>query len=348
MGLFGLLKREPNQPTDTAEIVAAYERLRPLRLRLNNELVRRLSRDVLEEGGKKLGILRRGTFVFDNEDESSVLMDYCIHDVYRSGRNAIDQYLEDNSPDSQSDEMACLQAMRNAKYAMVIVTGIEPGVGCHIRNLFTDETRLLVDMGFSKTARPGVLLATRLLDFGAFVTTTGAALPLGVLDSDESEAWQRKLSTGVYDGREDPGPLIRGCLERGASSHVRYEGSTPSRGCDDAEDYRPARISPRQRRNHRGLAHFAESSEQNLPVPLSADGSRTGSKRGSAKPAENRRCRCGSGKMFKNCCGKRQSPRPRGKIGRRVRPVRGGKRSFGEPYGNRARDLTKMNRVPFG
>lgn len=280
MGLFGLFKRGPNQPTDTAGIVALYQRLRPVRLRLNNELVGRLSRDALDEGGKKLGILRRGMFVFNNEDESSVLMDYCIYDVYRSGRNAIDQYLEDNSPDPESDEMACLQAMRHSKYALAIVTRIEPGVGCHIQNLYTDEARLLVDMGFSETARTGVLLATRLLDFGAFVTSTGAALPLGVLSNDESEAWQRKLSSGVYDGREDPAPLIRGYLERGASSHIRYEGSTPSRRCDDAEDYRPAGISAQQRR--------------------------ATAKRGSSKPAGNGRCRCGSGKMFKNCCGKRE------------------------------------------
>jgi hypothetical protein len=281
MGLFGFLKRAPSQPTDTAEIVAFYKRLRRVRLRLNNELVGRLSRDVLDEGGKKLGILRRGMFVFDTEDESAVLMDYCIYDVYRSSRNAIGQYLQENSPDPESDEMACLQAMREAKYALVLVTGIEPGVGCHIRNLFTDETRLLVDKGFSQTARPGVLLATRLLDFGAFVTTTGAALPLGILTSDESAAWQRKLSTGVDGGREDPAPLIRGCLERGASSHVRYEGSTPSRKSNDREDYRPIGALAQQRR--------------------------TLAKRGPAKPAGNRRCRCGSGKMFKNCCGKRAS-----------------------------------------
>jgi hypothetical protein len=279
MGLFGLLKRSAHQPTDTAEIVAFYERLRPLRLRLNNELVERLSRDVLDEGGKKLGILRRGVFVFDNEDESSVLVDYCIYDVYRCGRNAIGQYLQDNSPDPESDEMACLLAMRDAKYALVIVTGIEPGVGCHIQNLLTDETRLLVDMGFSQTARPGLLLATRLLDFGAFVTTSGAALPVGILTGDELEAWKRKLSTGLHDDHEDPAPWIRGCLEVGASSYVRYEGSTPSRWCDDRDDHRPAGISAQQ--------------------------SRILAKGRSAKPAGNRRCRCGSGKMFKNCCGKR-------------------------------------------
>lgn len=280
MGLFGLLKRAAKQPADTAEMVALYQRLRPVRLRLNNELVERLSRDSLNEGGKKLGILRRGVFVFDNEDESVVLMDYCIYDVYRSGRNAIGQYLEDNPPDPESDEMSCLHAMRSAKYALVVVTGIEPGLGCQIQNLFTDETRLLVDMGFSRTGRPGLLMATRLLDFGAFVTTTGAALPLGILEDDELEAWKQKLSTGIHDDREDPAALIRGCLKRGASSHVRYEGQIDSRRRDDAEDSRPAGISPPQR-----------------PA-------RT--KRRSNKPPENRRCRCGSGKMFKNCCGKRE------------------------------------------
>lgn len=287
MRLFGLLKRPSNPPTDAAEITAFYKRLRPLRLRLNNELVGRLSRDVLEEGGNRLGILRRGMFVFDNEDESAVLMDYCIYNVCRRGRNAIDEYLRDCPPDADSDEMACLQAMRRAKYALIVVTGIEPGVGCHIKNLFTDEARLLVDVGFSRTAQPGVLLATRLLDYGAFVTTTGAALPMGILKDNELDAWQRKLSTGVYDEDEDPAPLIRRCLERGASSHVRYEESIASGSSDNREAFASAGMSAQQRR--------------------------TLAKRSSSKPAGNRRCHCGSGKMFKNCCGKHRRERQEGR-----------------------------------
>ena len=85
MGLFGFSKTSVSQTTVFKDIVAYYQRLRPIRLRLNNELVRRLSRDVLNDGAKKIGILRGGTFVFDNEDETSVLMDYCIYDVYRKG-----------------------------------------------------------------------------------------------------------------------------------------------------------------------------------------------------------------------------------------------------------------------
>jgi hypothetical protein len=279
MGLFGFSKASFPQTTVSKDIVAQYQRLRPIRLRLNNKLVHRLSRDVLNDGAKRIGILRGGMFVFDNEDETSVLMDYCIYDVYRKGRNAVEQYLCDCPPDPDSDEMACLRAMQHAIYALVAVLRVEPSVGCHVRNLFTEETRLLVDIGFSETAQPGAVIATRLLDFGGFVATTGAALPLGILDNDELDEWQRKLRAGVDDERSDPAPLIRTCLQRGASSYIRYEGMNTQRRSDVGGGSPPAGTSAQQ--------------------------SRALAKRHASKAVTNRRCRCGSGKMFKNCCGKR-------------------------------------------
>lgn len=279
MGLFGFGKATFPKATVSKDIVARYQRFRSTLLRLNNELVRRLSRDVLNDGAKRIGILRGGMFVFDNEDESSVLMDYCIYDVYRKGRNAVEQYLCDSPPDPDSDEMACLHAMQHATYTLVAAQRVEPGVGCHVRNLFTEETRLLVDIGFSKTAQPGVVIATRLLDFGGFVVTSGAALPVGILNNDELDAWQQKLRAGVDDDHFDPAPLIRSCLQGGASSNIRYEGVDTQRRSDVGGGFPPTETSARKKRV---LA-----------------------KRHASKPVMNRRCRCGSGKMFKNCCGKR-------------------------------------------
>jgi hypothetical protein len=279
MDLFGFCKASSPQPTVFKDILAHYQHLRPIRLRLNNELVHRLSRDVLNDGAKRIGIFHDGTFVFENEDETSVLMDYCIYNVYRKGRNAVEQYLCDCPPDPNSDEMACLRAMQHGIYALVAVLRVEPGVGCHVRNLFTEETRLLVDIGFSKTAQPGAVIATRLLDFGSFVATGGAALPLGILDNDELDEWQRKLRAGVDDGRSDPARLIRTCLQRGASSNIRYEGMNTQRRSDVGGGSPPIENSAQRR------------------VALA--------KRHASKAVTNRRCRCGSGKMFKNCCGKR-------------------------------------------
>ena len=281
MVLFGFRKPSFAATTDSKDIAARYRRLRPIRLRLNNELVGRLSRDVLNEGARKIGILRGGMFVFDNEDETSVLMDYCIYDVYRQGRNAVEQYLCDSPPDPASDEMACLRAMQRAKYALVVVLRIEPGVGCHVRKLFTEETRLLVDIGFSETAQPGTMMATRILDFGDFVTSSGAALSLGILDNEALDEWQRKISAGVHDDGADPAPLIRGCLQRGASSRVRYETPSSNRRSDVGGGSPPAGTSAQR---SGGLGQ-----------------------RRASKPVANRRCHCGSGKMFKNCCGKRKT-----------------------------------------
>ena len=175
--------------------------------------------------------------------------------------------------------MACLRAMQHATYALVAVLRVEPGVGCQVRNLFTEETRLLADIGFSKTAQPGTLIATRLLDFGGFVATGGAALPVGILANDELDEWQRKIRAGADDDRFDPAPLIRACLQRGASAKVRYETPNTNRRSDVGGD------SP--------------------PAGTSAQRGRALAKRHASKPVTNRRCRCGSGKMYKNCCGKR-------------------------------------------
>ena len=70
------------------------------------------------EGAKKLGFLRGGKFVFENKDESSVLMDYCSYNVFRQGRNAIDEYISECAADHDSDEMACLHAMQHAAYVL--------------------------------------------------------------------------------------------------------------------------------------------------------------------------------------------------------------------------------------
>ncbi|MDC0934806.1 hypothetical protein OAS39_00875 [Pirellulales bacterium] len=284
MGLFGFSKFSSTQAAVSKEaspkdIVARYRNLRSIRLRLNDELVHRLPTEVLKDGAKRIGILRGGKFVFDNEDETSVLMDYCIYDVYRNGRNAVEQYLCDSPPDPDSDEMALLHAMQNATFALVAVLRIQPGVGCRVRNLFTEETRLLVDFGFSRTAQPGAILMTRLLDFGDFVVSGGAALPLGILENSELDEWQRKLRAGVDESRGDPAPLIRAGLQQGASSHIRYEGMKTERRADVAGSVSPAKISAKKRRRLE--------------------------KQVTSKPMANRRCKCGSGKMIKNCCGKR-------------------------------------------
>jgi hypothetical protein len=233
-------------------------------------LVERLSKDVLYEGGKRLGILQRGTLVFNSEDESSVLMDYCIYDVRRKGRNAIEQYLIDSAPAPESDEMACLRAMQQAIYSLFVVESVIRGFGVTVRDLLSNETILVVDMGFGSTAKPGLVFASRLLFYEGFSITGGAALPISVLPEDERDTITKELARAVKtddDGYFDPAPIIRSCLSQGCSSHVQYQEPT-------------GRLIGRQR---------ASESVR------------------SSKTGRNAPCPCGSGKKFKNCCMKKSS-----------------------------------------
>ncbi len=281
MGLFSISKGASPQTATFKELVAQYKRLRPVRMRLNDLLAGRLSKEQIDAGAKRLGMLRRGMIVFNSESEMPVLADYCIYEVYQQGRNAIEQYLCECPPDPDSVEMTCLRAMQHSTYTTVAIMSVEPGVGCRIRDMFTEEEHLLVDMGLAQSGEAGAVFVTRLLDFGDFVTTTGAALPMGVLNDEQLDDMQQTFHAAAYDADTDPGHLIRGFLEHGAAECIRYAGTEPQHLSE------------------------AESGGKTLFVETPALRQQTPRKRRAAKALSNRRCRCGSGKMFKNCCGNR-------------------------------------------
>ncbi len=250
---------------DRAEIISRYKHLRAVGRNLNHKLVKRLTKDALHKGAKKLGILQNGVMVFNSEDESSVLMDYCLYDVRRNGRNAVERYLIDSPPDLDSDEMLCLRAMQHAIYSLFVVESVERGLGVTVRDSLSNETILIVDMGFGSTAQPGLVFASRLLFHDGFSMTGGAALPVALLPKDQQQAVTKKLSEAVTpdeDGYFDPAALIYACLSKGCSSHVQYEDPSGT-----------------------GIGRQPAFSS-----------------RRSAKVGRNTLCPCGSGKKFKHCC----------------------------------------------
>lgn len=265
MNMLGLVRGNDGafQIANPKELLARYQQLRKTSRKLNNKLVARLSKNVLDEGGTKLGILRNGTLVFHSMDESAVLMDYCLYDVRRNGRNVIEQYLIDSPPDEDSEEMTCLRAMQHAIYSLFVVESVEPGLGVVVRDAASDESMLVVDMGFASSALPGVVFASRLLPYDGFFITGGAALPLGVLpESSQNAAARNLLAATAAEGHSNPASLIRGCLSQGCSENIQYQAPQGAT-----------------------IGH-----------PRSSDSRR------STAPGRNSPCPCGSGKKHKACC----------------------------------------------
>ncbi len=120
----------------------------------------------------------------------------------------------------------CLRAMQHATYSMFLVESVRRGVGVTVRDIFSQETFLLVDMGFSQTGVPGALFASRLLYHEGFAMTGGAAIPIAVLPDSEREAFTNTMTRTVVlgpDGHFDPAPVIRKCLQRGCTSQIQYQ-----------------------------------------------------------------------------------------------------------------------------
>src|SRR5690349_2094549 len=99
------------------DLLARYKHLRQVGLRLNNRLVESLPRSVLDEGGKKLGILQGDILRLDSEDMMAPFMDYCIYDVRWQGHNAIEHFLANTPPPAGPDERVLLEGMRHAYFS---------------------------------------------------------------------------------------------------------------------------------------------------------------------------------------------------------------------------------------
>jgi hypothetical protein len=197
---------------------------------LHTALFRSLPKDVLDEGGTALGLLEGNRLVLGDEAEMAIFMDYCIYSVRRDGRNAVERFLADSPPVPGSEEAALLPAMCAARYSLFAVERVRPGRGIELRDLLRRDPVSLVDLGLSRTASEGLVLASRVIAPPGLAMTTGASLPVDVATLEgvaERLEWRFGAKTVAGFGRLSPEEeadlaaiIIRACLAAGASSQV--------------------------------------------------------------------------------------------------------------------------------
>ncbi len=260
---------ENSTEVKNSQLVARYKELRKIICELQNDvLLKYVSKKALDVCGKKLRVLQNNTFVLDNMDQIGVVMDYCIYD-YREGElNTVAKYIADSQLNPDSEEYVVVKAMSESFYTLVQVENVLPGIGAIINDLMGDRQFRLVDLGLGKTAGKGMVLATRLLPFEGFVTTSGAALPVNMETLEEifDYAFQHYgtedgeyIEVDIRQKAEMTAAIIRMCLEANASDYIKYE---------DVE---------------------------NMPVtsPIHRE----------TRIGRNELCHCRSGKKYKRCCG---------------------------------------------
>jgi hypothetical protein len=219
--------------------VARYQRLRNACRALNNLLVPTIPAEAWEDIGEALGILHRGALVLDSEDMIAVVADCCLFNWPEKESNLVERYADDHPAPPGSDEAYVLNAYRRQVYRVLGVVSVVPGAGAYCQDPLEDEDIFVMDMGLSRTAHPGFMLATRTFPIDGYWITGGAALPL---DRDALDHAERC----VMDGEPDVElAIIRGCLGAGAAERVQYRHAKSFR---EPKDHRFGR-----RRKRHGL-----------------------------------------------------------------------------------------------
>ncbi|MCH9034385.1 MAG: hypothetical protein IID42_07755, partial [Planctomycetes bacterium] len=246
-----------NLMVERAALLQRYRKLRSTMRELHSELLGSLSKETLARCGKKLGFMVDGTLVFESEDESSVLMDYCLYQGWSGQHNAISRFLAKRPYGPGSDEMVLLEAMSNARYSLMQVESMTKGVGVNCRDLLRSDGGSIVDEGLGNTASEGVVFGCHLVVLPEMSITTGAPLPIdadalgnilhvleggaegiGQVDFDNLNHQEQAALSSI---------IIRCALAGGASSRITMVGPRRRPGLKRRERstaQRPSRNDP--------------------------------------------------------------------------------------------------------
>lgn len=127
----------------------------------NSKLMKYVSKDMMNHAVKLLGIRMQGnTILFDNEEETSYLMNFLLYDYKINGKNTVQVYQESHRANTEI-ENEVINSMRSSYSSLFEVTSIK-GFTISLRDLFreTDKPKKLIDVAFSMTASSGTLFSS--------------------------------------------------------------------------------------------------------------------------------------------------------------------------------------------
>ena len=158
-------------------IIEKYKTYRKIGMELNHKIMDTcLDRDVFMKSARLLGIVRGDTLIFDSEGEMGVLMDFALNEYRVNNKNAIEIYREKIGWQNEI-EKDILDALLSSYTSLFKIISVSEAENTLLLNdiLNKKDNIKLIDIAFSKSAIPGLLLFTRLVSFKDFNMTSGVS-----------------------------------------------------------------------------------------------------------------------------------------------------------------------------
>jgi hypothetical protein len=158
------------------DLISRYKRLRRIGRDLNITLIKQLPKVAVPECGKKLGIVKAGTLILNNDDEIAVIYDYCLYHYRRGNKTVIERYREQSPPPPDSEEMTLLNAMSDARCSVFRITETKPHQGAELLDLAYGGSLDLTDLSVAETGIPGTM--GRILSLPDLNLSSGTMIPV--------------------------------------------------------------------------------------------------------------------------------------------------------------------------
>jgi hypothetical protein len=217
-----------------AEVLTRYRHLREIGKQHHSAVLDFLPKDTLISQARRLGLAQGKTLVLDSVVDLNLVFDLAIHTAPKDRSRAIDRYARAARVASGSDEALVLEAMRHARFAMIIAERRHPAAGLVVRDLLRGIECWLVDEGLESSLRDGAGLATRLFTPEDFAMTAGVIVPLDIelIENVIADTPQmlRLRREEVSDDRRFAEAVYRVALERGVMKYVAYRDTIAEAG----------------------------------------------------------------------------------------------------------------------
>jgi hypothetical protein len=154
-----------------------YQAYRNAARELNHQIMDALvERAVLMRAARALDIARGDTFVFESDAEMNVLMDYALYEDRVQGKALVQVYREQTTALSPL-QRELLDGMCQSYTSLFRITEVQATESTLVLadRLQEREDLPLIDMMFSRTAAPGMLLFTRVVPLAGMNMTAGIA-----------------------------------------------------------------------------------------------------------------------------------------------------------------------------
>jgi len=166
------------------EILTRYRHLRQISKEQHQAVLDVIGLNAVLTWAKRLGLAQGRTLLLESELDLLLAEDLAIY-LARPGRShPLDRYARTARLAPGSDQAILLETMRQAQFSLWRLERRHEITGLILRDLLRGGEAWLLDETLTKTARPGLEFAARLLQPAAFAMTARIIVPLipGVME----------------------------------------------------------------------------------------------------------------------------------------------------------------------